>query len=66
MHCIGTIKQCGYFEIQTVTNAPLEINLGSGEWKLPISLINIIQLYNNAYINIFLFIQGSGGIAGSP
>ena len=54
MYCNGTIKElkCGYFGIQVVfitprpslltSAAPLEINLGSGQWKLPISLITIL------------------------
>ena len=58
MYCIGTIKQlkCGYFGIQTVSitprpslfpsASPLEINLCSGQWKLPISLNTILKLYN--------------------
>ena len=54
MYCIGTIKQLkyGYFGIQAVfitprpslfpSAPPLEINLDSGQWKLPISLITIL------------------------
>ena len=41
MHSIGTIKY-GYFGIQAVFITPLELNLGSGQWKLPISLITIL------------------------
>ena len=65
MCCIGTIKHLkyGYFGIQAVfitprpslfpSAPPLEINLGSGQWKLPISLITILKLYNynNAYLS---------------
>ena len=54
MFCISTIKQLkyGYFVIQAVfitprpslfpSASPLEINLDSGQWKLPISLITIL------------------------
>ena len=54
MYCIGTIKQLkyGHFGIQAVfitprpslfpSAPPLEINLDSGQWKLPISLITIL------------------------
>ena len=54
MYCSGTIKElkCGYFGIQAVTitprpglftwAAPLEINLGLGQWELPIFLIAIL------------------------
>ena len=57
MYCIGKIKQLkyGYFGTQAVsiTSRPclfpsaalLEINMGSKQWKLPISLITILKLY---------------------
>ena len=71
MYCIGTIKQLKVWLFRdtgsiSITPRPclfpsaalLEINLGSGQWKLPISFITILKLYdmNQAFTVIPLVI----------